>query len=831
MSLNGVESVNGYLEAIAVDGTAVSKAIVQDGWNNISQSTVPDLLSTSTIITDGDNLDIVLNDGSINTVVASGVVPPVPVQNINNTLDTDMVGYANMDAARGTLLYSNQSLLLQQTSGTGDMYVAVSLTGYAGEEMRVRMTTPDAMTGGDPALYLTVGGTIVGSLYSLTQGQSIDEVIIITDDFDGIVFRMGALSTVDYHIDNIYFTIDKTQYEMDTSATTLGEIPDKVYLTDDVKELPFIGAKNVTADFEFKNIAIVAQNSLPSFTAQDTPFVLTGIQQGDPGDWVGFNGSDADRAIIYSDLGRLYIDYGEPVTIIDYTIRSGGFGQPKQTPTGMKLYGSTDNATWVLLTSDSFSNFTNKSTIVEATFPVDNPQSFRYLQIDPTNSQGNIYVGWADMTFGITPTPGSIVDTLITNDQIIDGDKLAIIKNDNSVHEMIAANVDNSAIIGTIGANVSIKDKIAFKNTALSATAWVGSNAYSNLTINSSGRYYFEVEIAGTTQVTMIGLSKNNTEQTNYFSAVATGYAIYSGNGSKYTNAVSEAVTSIFTSGDIVGIEYDYDTGEMSFWLNGISFGILYTLGAGITVYPAVSVHSTGTTWQNLRFKKEDMSFFPGGVYKVLQKDTYTMDTSSVTAGEIPNKVFRINESIEMNNNPISEDSNLYTAGATLLATRSFGEAVGSGVEIETKVKMSAIGNKMTGMTFDLWKEIPPFGPDLTIDGDFSNPASWTTTNASITIAGGQLLFSNVPASQQVYQSILTAGKTYRIIVDIASMSGGILAMGAGASISTPIIKYFDTIGLQEYTFTAIQDGPFGFISAQASCTAAINSVIVQEAL
>ena len=112
------------------------------------------------------------------------------------------------------------------------------------------------------------------------------------------------------------------------------------------------------------------------------------------------------------------------------------------------------------------------------------------------------------------------------------------------------------------------------------------------------------------------------------------------------------------------------------------------------------------TTGDNLVIVKDNNSIHEVIASGISGSGPYTMDTTSITAGEIPTRVFRDNESVFFNSNEATFVSNSYTAGTPLLVDKTFDTVQTPGRKIETKVQMSATGNKMTQLDFDIFKSV-----------------------------------------------------------------------------------------------------------------------------
>lgn len=145
---------------------------------------------------------------------------------------------------------------------------------------------------------------------------------------------------------------------------------------------------------------------------------------------------------------------------------------------------------------------------------------------------------------------------------------------------------------------------VTLSNGNLTATKtvvnnWVNSNVYASKLVKH-GKFYAEVTVGSVanTDFLHIGVSTINIEQSQQFSYNVAGYS-YLNNGNKFNSASSVAYGASYTTGDKIGVLYDSITGQLSFYKNGVSQGVAYTLTANTPVYLAVSQYSIGNVTVN----------------------------------------------------------------------------------------------------------------------------------------------------------------------------------------------------------------------------------------
>ena len=72
-------------------------------------------------------------------------------------------------------------------------------------------------------------------------------------------------------------------------------------------------------------------------------------------------------------------------------------------------------------------------------------------------------------------------------------------------------------------------------------------------------------------------------------------HAIYNYNGTKHVNASSSSYGATFTGGDYIGVAYNADDAEITFYKNGASQGTITGLTTGIFMFPTIGDTGTST--------------------------------------------------------------------------------------------------------------------------------------------------------------------------------------------------------------------------------------------
>ena len=160
---------------------------------------------------------------------------------------------------------------------------------------------------------------------------------------------------------------------------------------------------------------------------------------------------------------------------------------------------------------------------------------------------------------------------------------------------------NNFCTLNSIGNDASV----TFSEGNLKASVSASTSARCEGTFAvSSGKWYWEVNVISftTSSTVMIGikdLTIPGHENDNWNTSSV--YSYYSGNGNKYNSGSSSSYGATYTTGDIIGVALDLDTGTLTFYKNGSSQGTAYssltgeyTLCFGSGLYAWVGVANFG---------------------------------------------------------------------------------------------------------------------------------------------------------------------------------------------------------------------------------------------
>jgi hypothetical protein len=108
----------------------------------------------------------------------------------------------------------------------------------------------------------------------------------------------------------------------------------------------------------------------------------------------------------------------------------------------------------------------------------------------------------------------------------------------------------------------------------------------------SSGKWYWETILGGTSGA--IGIAKGDTLLSSYVGRYTDQWA-YGQNATKVTGNVATAYGLTFTTSDIIGVAFDADSGQLTFYKNGSSQGVAFSGLTNGPYFPAFGDNSATT--------------------------------------------------------------------------------------------------------------------------------------------------------------------------------------------------------------------------------------------
>ena len=170
--------------------------------------------------------------------------------------------------------------------------------------------------------------------------------------------------------------------------------------------------------------------------------------------------------------------------------------------------------------------------------------------------------------------------------------------------QMLDTPTNNFAVVNAIGTRVTTTSSVTLDNANMrvSTTAAAFSNSYWPLTITpQGGAYHIETTWSGT----LVGngnaavcLWRSDTIQSgvgdiNYFpSAVG---VLYASNGTRIINGSSASYGATWTAGDRITMEWNTATGDVTFFKNGVSQGVISNaIPPGVFYTPVIYTFNNG---------------------------------------------------------------------------------------------------------------------------------------------------------------------------------------------------------------------------------------------
>jgi hypothetical protein len=182
--------------------------------------------------------------------------------------------------------------------------------------------------------------------------------------------------------------------------------------------------------------------------------------------------------------------------------------------------------------------------------------------------------------------------------------------------------------------------KATYVNGALQITG--GDRGGVNTFGMTSGKWFCEMDIVAIGSESSLGVSKGNLTMVSYVGGNAESWGYYS-TGTKYTNGASVGnYGTSFTTGDTIGCAFDADLGLLSFYKNGIPYGVAFSgLTSGPYFFASSGRSSTSANNVYLNFGQRPWVYGPPAGFKpvcvtsipqpTIQKSSTAMDVVTYT--------------------------------------------------------------------------------------------------------------------------------------------------------------------------------------------------------
>jgi hypothetical protein len=114
----------------------------------------------------------------------------------------------------------------------------------------------------------------------------------------------------------------------------------------------------------------------------------------------------------------------------------------------------------------------------------------------------------------------------------------------------------------------------------------------------SSGKWYFEWTHNGGT-AHLLGIGTSDYPQADYVGSNSQSWGYYSSNGQKYHSSSGSSYGDSWTTGDVIGVAFDADNGNLYFYKNGTAQNSGTAAYTGLTngpYFPVISLNGTANT-------------------------------------------------------------------------------------------------------------------------------------------------------------------------------------------------------------------------------------------
>ena len=705
MSLINIDTSNNYLDAVGGDGIAISKPIVQPTGENISESSVisnrivtPTMTANTsggvTVSTKNADTDpyrlfnrLQANSGHSwysNINVTTGVEDwiqieldtPQIIDNLkfrtaaNDNAPAAWTFEGSHDGINWTVLDTVSGQSINQYADS-PLYTFTNNTVYAYYRMVITATKVDNKTVGMMELWL----------YGLNGDRNILKTSALIIDGEALVIEKDDGTFYDIIASGV---TGSGPYTMDTSSITAGEVPSRVY-----KKETFVGnfsqITNITMDLEFANISnSIAIPPLIIATADHSSDVsATGTIANEHRCTLArglFDRTTTTQIFATSNsmatYGPSYFTYQflNPTKIERIEIQNAA---SSYAPRNFYIEASHDNINWIRIVNVT-SNTTQGSNLWH-NYDIDPvlADDYIYYRFVFVSSWGN----WVELREIYLKRYAEIVDQnlLKTTDLVLDGDKIAIVKEDDSVYPIIV-----NGIVNTFSDVNYIPDMTS--NTTPSGIASASSDygvAYAPW--QAFDRY-------GSGNWTAAYPATGNQWVQYEFPEPITPY--------KYSVQIVNSITRSPLTWQLQGSN------------NGIDYTTIDSISNNIWTEVYEKQYFNITTPGSYTHFRIYITGYDGSWLAITEIALYIneitsseLDTTSITNGEVPSRVYKMNDTIKFNGKEPWNPKDIFSVATDLKSTRTYDDISINARSIETTVELSA-GNKMTRLSADVSKKL-----------------------------------------------------------------------------------------------------------------------------
>jgi hypothetical protein len=198
----------------------------------------------------------------------------------------------------------------------------------------------------------------------------------------------------------------------------------------------------------------------------------------------------------------------------------------------------------------------------------------------------------------------------------------------NDVPVAYSATAANYAVFNPIG-GVSNPSTIIDGNLYVTTPATGIGTTVSTIQIPSLGQYYCEITFVTDSAAAEIGIVDFATINTNF--PLSPNCVSYASSGVKFIDGSSSSYGSTYTTGDIIGLAINANTGSITFYKNNTSQGAITHAVAGLVIAVGDGSNSGGGSVFAANFGQQPFTYTPPSGYNAL--NTYNLSTPSIAQG------------------------------------------------------------------------------------------------------------------------------------------------------------------------------------------------------
>ncbi len=208
--------------------------------------------------------------------------------------------------------------------------------------------------------------------------------------------------------------------------------------------------------------------------------------------------------------------------------------------------------------------------------------------------------------------------------------------------------VDSPTSYGTdTGVGGTVRGNYCTLNPLFNATTLTNGNLDASLNAISttgtfganSGKWYFECTFTSLTGTSYLGIADQTLVKSDSSFSYSQVY-VYLSNSQKGGNGGSATYGSSYTTGDVIGVAYDLDSGSITFYKNGTSQGVAYSTGFTSGYFWRPFLYCSATTTATFNFGQRPFAYTAPSGFKALCTQNLPTPTIGATTATQAGKYF-----------------------------------------------------------------------------------------------------------------------------------------------------------------------------------------------